>query len=148
MRSWLVFPFLNVDGSNGYARVKPDQPRRQNHRVVKYESPRGRPNEVFVPRRTCDVLNDATVPLLITEGEKKAPCADQNGLPCLGLVGVWGWKVRQFNRLLPALESVNWQGREVTIVFDSDVQQNVEVEAAETRLAALLARRGAAGSSR
>jgi putative DNA primase/helicase len=58
-------------------------------------------------------------------------------------VGVWGWKVARQNRLLPELETLSWSGREVRIVFDSDVRQNPDVLNAETMLAALLRRQGA-----
>ena len=139
----LVFPFRNSAGGSGYARVKFDQPRRIIGRVVKYESPRGRPNEIYFPPNTLPSLNDPTVPLLITEGEKKSLAADQNALPCIGLVGVFGWKAAGGEQLLSGLERIAWQHRDVRIVFDSDVQHNPEIQAAEARLAVQLARRGA-----
>lgn len=86
----IVFPFRIVDGDNGYCRIKPDVPRRQQERAIKYESPKGRPGQVYIPPKTFAVLNNADHGLLITEGEKKALKADQEGQPCVGLVGVFG----------------------------------------------------------
>jgi len=139
----LVFPFFGVDGPTGYSRVKLDYPRTQNGNVVKYESPKGRPNEVYFPPNTIDSLSDPSIPLLITEGEKKALKADQDGFPCVGLVGVYGWKEARAQRLLPAMARIAWQGREVYIVFDSDRETNVQIREAETQLALLLQRCGA-----
>ena len=61
----------------------------------------------------------------------------------MGLVGVWGWKVARQQRLLPELETLSWRGREVRIVFDSDIRHNPDVQNAETMLAAILRRAGA-----
>jgi hypothetical protein len=35
---------------------------------------------------------DSSVPLVITEGEKKAARADQEDIPTVSIVGVWGWQ--------------------------------------------------------
>jgi putative DNA primase/helicase len=139
----LVFPYVGVDGSNGYCRVKPDDPRTCQGRSVKYESPKGRSNQVYLPPRSRCRLDDPQEMLLITEGEKKALALDQAGFVTVGLVGVWGWKVARQQRLLPELETLPWSGREVRIVFDSDVRQNPDVLNAETMLAAILRRQGA-----
>lgn len=139
----IVFPFRNRRGETIYSRVKPDVPRICNGDPVKYESPVGAPNQLYIPQRTFAVLGDPTVMLLITEGEKKALAADQHGFPCLGLVGVYGWSTKAGSRLLPALERIPMRGREVVIVFDSDVATNEKVQAAEAELAARLQQREA-----
>ena len=139
----IVFPYTRADGANGYARLKPDHPRILGGKPVKYESPKGEPNEIYIPPRTFAALQAAHVDLLITEGEKKALCADQFGFFCIGLVGVHGWKPKKAVRLIPPLEQVAWRGRKVFIVFDSDVADNENVQAAESQLAHLLSQRGA-----
>ena len=65
---------------------------------------------------------------MITEGEKKAAKADQEGFPCIGLVGVWGWQQARTRdnpdaarELIPDLAAVAWQGRTVFLVYDSDL---------------------------
>ena len=139
----LVFPFRTTDGDNGYARIKPDVPRVQQGKAVKYESPTGRPNQIYIPPGTFAVLNDADHGLLITEGEKKSLRADQDGLRCIGLVGVWGWKESRAERLLPQIEQIEWKGRRVFIVFDSDIADNSSVQDAESRFAQQLKHHGA-----
>ena len=139
----IVFPFIGADGRNGYCRVKPDRPRQIGGKAVKYESPRGQPNQIYIPPGIDDLLTDPSRGLLLTEGEKKSACATQHGFPCIGLVGVHGWKEKNRESLLPALERIAWKNRTVYLVFDSDVAEKEEVQDAESRLAAHLTNRGA-----
>jgi hypothetical protein len=90
----LGIPYRGPGGyKNGYVRLKPDKPRLDEHgKPVKYESPRDVPNRAYFPPETLPALSDPSAPLLLTEGEKKAAAADQEGFPCIGLVGVWGWQ--------------------------------------------------------
>jgi hypothetical protein len=63
-------PFPDADGGrNGYVRFKPDRPRYDKEKPVKYESPKGKGNRAFFPPHTLPVLADPTAPLVITEGE-------------------------------------------------------------------------------
>jgi hypothetical protein len=139
-----MFPFRDSRGElNGYKRLKFDQPRKdRNGKAIKYESPCGQPNRVYVPPGTVEVLSEPKTELIITEGEKKALCADQFGFPCLGLVGVFGWKTKAETLLLD-LERVEWNGRKGIVCFDSDLSDKPEIKDAETRLAAQLKMRGA-----
>ena len=139
----IVFPYHGTRGPIGYSRIKADNPRQSNGSPVKYESPRGLPNEIYLPPNTIGLLADTNVPLIITEGEKKALAADQHDHPCVGLVGAFGWKAKGQETLLPSLEHIAWRGRDVFIVFDSDIRHKADVQDAETRLAAMLVQRGA-----
>ena len=139
----LVFPFTNAEGKNGYCRIRPDHPRTSGGRPVKYESPRGQPNQIYLPPGVAAVLDDVSRELLISEGERKALAAMQAGFPTIGLVGVYGWKAGKKETLLPSLERIAWQKRPVFVVFDSDIADKLEVQDAESRLAAHLAARGA-----
>ena len=77
----------------------------------------------------------------------------ERGFATIGLVGVWGFvsaRPRRKDgaaygprRLLPELERIEWGGRHVFFVFDSDVIDKPEVQAAEAELARLLSGRGA-----
>ncbi|MCH8242372.1 MAG: DUF3854 domain-containing protein, partial [Planctomycetes bacterium] len=141
----LVFQFRDEHGElNGYKRLKFDAPRKdRNGKPIKYESPVGERNRVYIPKGTLSVLTDTKTELIITEGEKKAAKADQDGFPCIGLVGVFGWKDGKSERLLPHLETIEWKDRRVYIVFDSDLNEKPEIRDAESRLAAQLKYRGA-----
>ena len=94
-------------------------------------------------RASAAVLADSSRELLLTEGEKKSLCASQYGFPSIGLVGVLGWKEKNRESLLPALERIPWKDRQVFLVFDSDIVANENVQSAEARLAAHLKNRGA-----
>ena len=121
----------------------PDTRRKIKGKAVKYESPREQPNRVYVPPGVGRVLDDPQVELIVTEGEFKALAAMQAVGPCIGLVGVYGWKEKRGERLLPELERIAWQGRPVRIVFDSDLEHKPDVRSAEARLAKHLNDRGA-----
>jgi hypothetical protein len=64
------------------------------------------------------VLDDSSKALYITEGEKKALKASQEGLPCLGLGGLWNW--RHNGKLIDDFDRISFKGREVLIVPDND----------------------------
>ncbi len=153
----LVIPYHGPDGTpTGYARLKPDKPRKNRKKegkFNKYEGPAGQPPRAYFPPGTRAALADPTIPLLITEGEKKGAAADQHGFPCIALGGVWGWVVKRPKdeqgrgigprQLLPDLAAVTWTGRRVPIVFDSDLVEKQEVQWAEWHLAEVLRAMGA-----
>ena len=142
--SGLVFPYPELNGSGPYARVKLDATPPDGKR---YRSPKGRPNRLYIPPLLDPaVLADARTPLWITEGEKKALKAVQEGLPCVGVPGVWSWRTRDArDRGVPIadLEHVVWRGRTVFVVYDSDLVTKPQVRLAEYALARELQRRGA-----
>jgi hypothetical protein len=87
------------------------------------------------------ILQDPTKPLGIAEGEKKALKGTQDGLPCVGIGGLWNWL--QHGRLLETFEAITLQGRTVTLWPDSDVWRRQGLLAAVYRLGAALEARGA-----
>ncbi len=168
MGSCLAFPYFDALGvpmeytngkgeSHPFIRLKPDKPRKdtsEKKRTRKYESPLGGTSRIYIPSGTRSALQDASIPLLITEGEKKTLCADQNGLPCIGLAGVWCFAVKRNDvdirgkkigprELIPDLDSILWAGRTVTIAFDSDASTKIEVQWACWHLSELLREQGA-----
>jgi hypothetical protein len=167
MGACLAFPYQDQRGNpmtfrnpNGairpFIRLKPLKPRddkKKSGKSIKYESPIGAPCLAYIPPGTRSVLADPSVPLLITEGEKKSLAADQYGNRCIGLGGVWAWQVpRDKNKdgkgvgdreLIQDLSAVAWSGRRVFIVFDSDLADKPDVQWAEFHLADQLQSRGA-----
>lgn len=150
----LVIPYRKLDGSlNGFARIKFDKPRKSNSgKSVKYEQPRGTPIRPYFPPNTIRAIRNKGVMLGITEGEKKALCADAWGYPCIGLPGVWGWQQRRSmedkkqrveRQLVPDLEAIDWSGRKVWIAFDADSKRNPSVNNAAAEMARILVDRGA-----
>jgi hypothetical protein len=127
--------------------IKPDHPRRDKKgRPIKYETrPRSR-NRIHVPLRCRETINDPSVLLWITEGQKKGEKAAQEGLCCVAIPGVWNWLSRISSDLsfpLPDFELIEFRGREVRIVFDSDAATDPSVRLASRRLAEFLTKRGA-----
>jgi putative DNA primase/helicase len=140
----IVIPFYGADGSNGYARVRPDVPRLdRNGKPVKYESPKGEPNRIYLPPGDAQHLANTAQELALTEGEFKALALSQELLPTIGLVGIGGWKEKDHQRLLPELERVAWSGRKVYLIPDSDFGTNENVATAVAWLAKHLSDRGA-----
>jgi len=147
----LAIPFPGDDGKlNGYGRLKPDKPRLspKDGAPVRYESPKGKTNRAYFPPGTLAALGDPSVPLVITEGEKKAAKGDQEGFRTIGLTGVFGWQKKQKDKdapkeLIPDLEAVAWKGRAVFLTYDSDLADKPDVAHAEWRLAEVLTAKGA-----
>jgi putative DNA primase/helicase len=129
---------------NGYARVKLDKADAQGKR---YRSPLRTPNRLYIPPiLDRKLLADPALPLWLTEGEKKALKACQEGLACIAASGVWSWKTRDADdKSVPVadLDAITWRGRVVYIVFDSDLAQNPSVKLAEFRLPRARPPRGA-----
>lgn len=141
--SALVFPYRDAAGTVVQTRVKPDQPQQQYGKAAKYLSPSGATVRVYFPPGTHRQITDGAVEIIITEGEKKSLKASQDGFCCVGLPGVDCWHGRQSTSLLADLENIHWPGRTVFIAFDSDAALNARVRESESRLAAVLKRRGA-----
>lgn len=142
----LLVPIYGVRGEIVLYQLRPDDPRQLDGRSIKYETPRGSHMVLDVPPMSRAKLNDPNEPLFFTEGSKKADAAVSKGLCCVALLGVWCW--RGTNELggkvaLPDWESIALNGRDVVIVFDSDVTTKPSVQDALLRLKAFLASRGA-----
>jgi hypothetical protein len=74
------------------------------------------------------IAADANAELYFTEGEKKAAKACKEGLPCIGLGGVWAFKSKKEGKsLIDDFNDFNWRERPVSLVFDSDLKTNPKV---------------------
>lgn len=116
----------------------------------RYTQPLKSPPRVYFPpllppgRTWADYLSNAEAPVIITEGELKAAAATKAGLPTIGLGGVWMFRsTKQGEPFIEELDSIEWEGRPVTICYDSDAGTNPDIVAAEGALAKELNRRGA-----
>jgi hypothetical protein len=129
--------------------LRPDSPRKVQGKVAKYERPKGSHNHIDVPARCAPKLADAGEPLWITEGVKKADAGAAASLTIISVPGVWNFGEREDNDkdkpfdLKPELAAIPLKGRDVNIVFDSDVTTKKEVQGALTVLSRLLRERGA-----
>ncbi len=133
--SGLAIPYPDCTLSDGkpYVRVRLDMPLLISDDSVRYLTKKGEGNRLYVPSLLPSaVLSDPSIPLVITEGEKKTLKACQEGIRCVGLAGVWCWKTKIDGKSvpLPDLDLVVWQGRPVVIAFDSDSQTKPSVRIA------------------
>jgi hypothetical protein len=140
-------PYLDMEGEDtGFFRLRFLAETKLDGKVVRYLQPANtEPRTYFAPGVAWEViLSDVREELWVTEGEKKAAAACLAGLPTLGLGGVWSWRSNRFGHaLLPDLEAIQWQGRKVVIVFDSDLTSNPKVQGALSALGRTLLSRGA-----
>jgi hypothetical protein len=147
----LVIPTYTVHGEVGVYQARPDQPRVKDRRALKYETVAGTQMALDIPRGVKVQLGAPAVPLLITEGARKADAAVSIGLCCIAVLGVWCWRGTNEwggKTALPdwdaiALKDANGVGRPVYLVFDSDVMQKPAVYLALRRLKSFLESRGA-----
>lgn len=152
-------------------RDTPDLERDSDGRIKqkrKYLSPPGRGNLLyFVPMTGAEWLADTSLPVCITEGEKKTlalwalawhglpeSAATPRFLP-VGMSGVWNWRGKvgkttndtghrhDVKGVIPDFDLIEWKGRLVHIIFDANVATNDSVKAARRALAAELTKRGA-----
>lgn len=143
----LLLPLHDPSGEVVGYQARPDNPRTlrsgDKTRALKFETPKGQPNRVSFPLQAISLLADRSVPLLIAEGPVKALSAAVNlGVPCATLTGVWNWVGRQAGAesatVLPDWRELDLAGRDVYIVFDSDIATNPSVSKAATDLARYL----------
>ena len=121
----LLIPIYGTDGELRLHQNRPDNPRLDNGKPRKYETPWRKPICLDVPRRVTGQLADPSVPLWITEGARKADAAVTAGLCCIALIGVDGWQSKGV--ALPDWKLVRLKDREVLIAYDSDVMTKPEV---------------------
>jgi hypothetical protein len=144
----LLIPCRRRDGSIWGYQYRPDEPRvTKAGTVIKYETPKGQPNGIDIPAGVRDQLGDPSVPLLVTEGARKADAAVSAGLACVSLNGVYGWRGRngRGGRLaVSEWHDVALNGRRVALAFDSDVVRKSAVQHALGELAGYLISKGAA----
>ena len=92
------------------------------------------------PARRTPRLGDPSRPLFITEGSGRRTPPSAAGSTCVSLTGVWAWRGTNEHggkTALAAFESIALNGREVYLVFDSDVRVKPEVHGALRRLGRL-----------
>lgn len=142
----MVIPFADLDGVfNSYAVRRPHTPPVIDGKPRKYVAPAGQPCRLYIPAESRDKLRDPSAPVVLTEGMLKALVLAQSGYAAAGLLGVWNWKKKGTNELIPGLAEVPWTGRDVLIVYDFDPKLDTRrnVDLARRRLATALRNAGA-----
>ncbi len=137
----LLIPIHGPGGGVALYQFRPDEPRIKDGKPVKYETPAGSQMALDIHPFCREKLGNPSVPLFVTEGIKKGDALVSRGLCAVALVGVWNWRGKNGlggKTALSEWEYVALNGRQVYIVFDSDVMLKNEVHAALVRLKAFL----------
>jgi len=158
----LLIPLHTTDGKVGLHVYRPDNPRTYENRgkrdsdglrpvkVLKYEIPKNTGVRVDCPPACLKKLKNPSIPLYITEGQKKADSLATAGACAIDLLGVWNFKGHNefgATTILADFDFVAWENRSVRIVFDSDVMYKPSVRQAMERLTEILQRKGATVSA-
>jgi hypothetical protein len=147
LRPWLLVPVISLDGQPVLYQLRPDTPHIDaKGRPVKYETPKGQAMRLDFATGQREMIGNPAIPLWVTEGIKKVDALRTHGVCAIGLLGVWTWRGR--NDLGGTLALADWEevvlnGRDVYIVFDSDVTTKIAVQQALNRFQRFLAQRGA-----
>ena len=86
----------------------------------KYLQPKNSKNHLYIPQKVWTVLQDVNTGFYITEGEKKALKAVQEGIFCIGVGGWWNWKNKGSDELISDFDLIRLGGRKITLVPDND----------------------------
>lgn len=89
----------------------------------KYLAKKDSGNRLYIPNIVRLILEDPSIPLYITEGEKKSLKACQEGLYCIAIAGLWNWKVKDKDELIRDFDLINFKGRMIYLVPDNDFQK-------------------------
>jgi hypothetical protein len=169
--SGLVFPYLSPDGKILECRLRRDFPdlqlneKGEERERGKYMGPRERPPKLYrsAPQTRELLASGAKVKRYVfVEGEKKALALDRffaergEAVAVLGLAGVDSFSCNAEKRdhttkpkkvwvkgMLPELTAIEWKDTDVWILFDANVQSNLNVKGARRKLTNLLTTRGA-----
>ncbi len=137
----LLIPIWGPSGEIVNYQYRPDAPRIRDGKAVKYETPSGSRMTLDVHPFAREKLGDPTVPLFVTEGIKKGDCLVSRGLCAITLLGVWNWRgtnEKGGKTILADWNYVALNGRQVYVVFDSDVMLKPGVHKALVGLKAVL----------
>jgi predicted transcriptional regulator len=143
-RNGLLIPLYSPDGTTTASQLRADRPRRDKRgKPIKYETPTGGRIIADTHPRMLGAVADPSVPLWITEGTKKGDALASRGRCAVALIGVWMFRPKGSDNMLPCFDYVALTGRRVFVVYDSDIMHKPEVAMALERLVGDLAARGA-----
>lgn len=142
----LLLPLHTTDGSQPCSIFRPDHPREKDGKIIKYEIPSGQGMRLDCPPWCRSMLADPSLPLWLTEGQKKADALASRGACAVALLGVWNFKGRNpfgGTTFLADWDYVALNGRDIRIVFDNDLLLKPSIRQALERLTEHLQRRSA-----
>lgn len=159
----ILFPYTNpIDDRVRAYRLRRDNPECEDDKPRnKYLRSFGDRPCLYFPPDCRHLLNNPSTPVIFVESEKAVlACthwAQRTGRTNLfiGCGGCWGWRGRIGKKVnaqgwridetgpLPDFDLIDWESREVSILFDNNTSNNPDVRRARFELARELATRGA-----
>lgn len=141
--SELKYTELLNNNVSEYCTIRLDNPTKgENGKIQgKYKRPAGQPSRIYrPPSLDPEILLEPKNYLILTEGEKKAIKAVEEGLNCISISGVYCYfdSKNEEDRLIPDMYKINWEGRRVYLVFDNDIYVKEQVQKALIKLALIL----------
>ena len=132
----MVFRVHTLDGGL-FHRLRLNNP----GRLPRYLQPKGHPNRLDVHPRQHGRIRQPGSMRYVTEGEKKVDAGVSHDMLMVGLSGVFNGQ--KDKALIPDWELLPLAGERYSILFDSDIESNPNVQMAADRQARLLRERGA-----
>ncbi len=132
-----------------FGQFKPDNPIQLNGKPSKYLTPKNLAYDAIALQHSeADywqaLIDDRSMPLVITEGAKKAGHIMSCGFHALALIGVWmgeGTDRNGRSLLVPNLKILAVTGRPIVFAFDADLYRKTSVKKALISLATELNRK-------
>ena len=149
-----VDPHTGKKLTNGVGQFRPDViwKNLETGDLAKYLTPKTRYDALCLdtgdPEYWRNVMNNPKIPVIITEGAKKAGAGLSCDYPTISLSGVWmgviniGTPKKKNYRLVPTLRSFCQPGRIFNLCFDADIARKKEVRDACRFLVSLLTSEG------
>jgi len=110
----------------------------KGNKPQRYTQPAGTGVRLYFPSLVDwkTIAANTDIEVTITEGEKKAAKASKEGMPTIGLGGVWSFRSSKKGKtLIDDFYLIKWEERTVRIIFDSDLKTNPNVSLAMKVLA-------------
>lgn len=158
----LIYPDFYKDGITNYYNKRLKDPNDK----TKYIKPSGMASQLYRPPiLSIATILDKNLPLIITEGEKKAWKANQEGFYCIALSGVTAWHKSTIPKdleekskveiikwleandyeyedvapdIIPDIANGDWKDKEIILCYDADLYYKEQVRAALYKFAAYL----------
>jgi hypothetical protein len=138
--SLLAFPYQQ----NGFYRYKlfPPIKDKDGHKI-KYFQPSNSGVHLYYPPGVEAEIADPSIPLSFVEGEKKSLKGYQEGIVSIGMGGIWNFKEKGSDELVPDFHNIPFNGRVINLIPDGDYHKNKNIQRAVLLLAEKLKAKGA-----
>lgn len=153
--SWeLFYPELTDNIKTYYNTTRLKSPKNGQGKYIK---PEGQTTRLFRPLAlTPNKLFDKNEYIIITEGDKKAIKAVQEGFNCISLSGTWNWKMKPviddkegnkqkseeeaelYADIIPDLKNIDFENKPILLCYDADLWEKPQVKQALYQFAAFL----------